>query len=566
MEDHDALLSLLSVRTLRVIRDVLQRTHARDRSHGSREGRKSALAAVVSSSLESLIKVTHVTAAVQPEIQDATGRCMAMAAIQNQIKPVPTQPALVPRPQAYKGFRRSKLLTWGAVAGIVLALASGGVVWRAHQRNAIRYETVSLERGPIQARVTATGTLNAVVDVLVSSQVSGNIKALYADWNSKVKKGQLVALIDPEIFQSQVDQANATFRAAHGATMTAQAQLEKSKTDLSTAVANEKSAEAILAKDIANQVNAKAQWERDTQANAIAEREIQAQIVSQQDVDAAKANYDASQAQVAADRAQIDAAKQTIQSAQASVLVAQSELSTAQAQERQTQAALQQAQINLGYTRILSPVDGIVVARRMDVGQTVASTLNPPTIFEIVQDLTKMQVDTNVDESDVGNVSKGERATFSVDSYPDTTFQGMVAEIREAPIVAQNVVTYDVVITVDNSDLKLFPGMTANVTILGTKLDDTLKVPNSVLRFRPSTVVLRRNGLPAAQADKQQIYVLRAGKLRAMPVRFGLSDGKYTAVNTSQLQPGEQVVVRATTSGTATSGSPTASAPMAPRM
>jgi len=199
------------------------------------------------------------------------------------------------------------------VAAVAFALAVGGVTWRAHLRNAITYETVALERGPIQARVTATGTLHAVVDVLVSSQVSGNIKALYADWNSKVKKGQLVALIDPEIFQSQVDQANATFRAEHGATMTAQAQLEKSKTDLSTAVANEKSAEAILAKDVATEVNAKAQWERDTQANAIAEREIQAQIVSQQDVDAAKANYDASQAQIAADRSQIDAAKQTNQ-------------------------------------------------------------------------------------------------------------------------------------------------------------------------------------------------------------------------------------------------------------
>jgi HlyD family secretion protein len=447
-----------------------------------------------------------------------------------------------------------------------MALAVGDMLWRAHLKNAITYETVPVEQGPIQAAVTATGTLNAVVDVLVSSQVSGNIKALYADWNSKVKKGQLVALIDPEIFQSQVDQASATFRAMHGATITAQAEVEKAKTDLSTTIANEKSAEAILAKDLANETNAKGQWERYTQANLIAEREIQAKIVSQQDVDTAKANYDASQAQIAADQAQINAAKQTIESAQSSVLVAQSQETTAKAQERETQAALQQAQTNLDHTRIIAPVDGTVIARRMDVGQTVASTLNPPTIFEIAQDLTKMQVDTNVDESDVGNVVKGEKASFLVDSYSGTTFHGIVADVRQAPIVAQNVVTYDVVITVDNSDLKLLPGMTANVTILAAKLDNTLKVPNSVLRFRPAAAVLKQNSLPTGQAGKQQVYVFAGGKLTAVPVKFGLSDGRYTAVSSSQLQPGAQVVVRATASGNASSSSSPTSVPPAPRM
>jgi HlyD family secretion protein len=426
-------------------------------------------------------------------------------------------------------------------------------------QNAITYQTVPVERGSVQARITATGNLNAVVDVLVSSQVSGNIKALYADWNSKVEKGQLVALIDPEIFQAQVDQATATSRSAHAATITAQAQLEKAKSELSAAHASEKNAEAIAAKDLANETNAKAQWER-------AEMLLHEQVIAQQDYDTAKANYDASQAQVTADEAQIDAAKQNIQSAQASVGVAQSQLATARAQEGQTQAALQQAQINLRHTRIMAPVDGTVIARRMDVGQTVAATLNPPTIFEIAQDLTKMQVDANVDESDVGTVAKGQRATFIVDSYPDTTFQGVVADIRKAPIITQNVVTYDVVITVDNSDLKLFPGMTANVTILAAKLDDTLKVPNSVLRFRPSAAVLKETGLPPPQVDKQQVYVLAGGKLNAVAVKFGLSDGKYTAVSSNQLQPGAQVVVRAMISGSASSGSSTTSVPTAPRM
>ena len=176
---------------------------------------------------------------------------------------------------------RSKWLTWGAAAAVAVVLVVAAAIWRAHLQNAISYETVPVERGPIQARVTATGNLNAVVDVLVSSQVSGNIKALYADWNSKVKKGQLVALIDPEIFQAQVDQAIATFRSAHSASITAQAQVEKAKFDLSAANATEKSAEAIAAKDLANATNAKAQWER-------AQTLLDEQVTAQQDYDTAK--------------------------------------------------------------------------------------------------------------------------------------------------------------------------------------------------------------------------------------------------------------------------------------
>ena len=480
-----------------------------------------------------------------------------MATAPNLVEPIPKRPSIVSAPQRARGFR-SGWLKWGVVAGLALAMVVGALLWRSHVQNTINYETVAVERGPIQARVTATGNLNAVVDVLVSSQVSGNIKALYADWNSKVKKGQLVALIDPEIFQAQVDQATAAFRSAHSATLTAEAQVEKSKSDMSAANASEKNAEAIAAKDIANETNAKAQWER-------AEELFKEGVIAQQDRDTAEANYKASVAQVTADQAEIEAAKQNIRSALASIGVAQSQLASAQAQERQTQAALQQAQINLDHTRITAPVDGTVVARRMDVGQTVASTMNPPTIFEVAQDLTKMQVDTNVDESDVGNIAIGQKASFIVDSYPGTTFQGVVADVRKAPIITQNVVTYDVVITVDNSDLKLFPGMTANVTILAGKLEDTLKVPNSVLRFRPSAAVVKQAGLQAVPADKQQVYVLTAGKLQAVPVKIGLSDSKYTAVTSNQLQAGARVVVRATSSANALS-STTTSAPAAPRM
>jgi HlyD family secretion protein len=264
---------------------------------------------------------------------------------------------------------------------------------------------------------------------------------------------------------------------------------------------------------------------------------------------------DAAAAQVAADLAQIDAAKQTIQSAQAQVAVAQAQLSSARDQERQSQAALAQAKINLDRTRITAPVDGIVIARRMDVGQTVAASFSAPTIFEIAQDLTKMQLDTNVDESDVGNITAGQNATFTVDAYPGTTFGGKVITVRKAPISAQNVVTYDVVISVSNADLKLFPGMTANARIMTAKLDNALKVPNAVLRSRPTPAMLTQLGLSAAVGNKPQVYVVRGSALQAVPVTFGLSDGKYTAVTSATLHEGDQVVARFTTAAS----TPTAS-------
>jgi HlyD family secretion protein len=191
----------------------------------------------------------------------------------------------------------------------------------------------------------------------------------------------------------------------------------------------------------------------------------------------------------------------------------------------------------------------------MDVGQTVAASFAAPTIFEIAQDLTKMQLDTNVDESDIGTITVGQAATFTVDAYPGTTFRGQVSNVRKAPIIAQNVVTYDVVITVPNPDLKLFPGMTANAKILTAKLEDTLKVPNAVLRVHPAAAMLKQLGLPAPQNGKATIYAAPGGKLQAIPVTFGLSDGKFTAVTTGDLQSGELVVARFTSSAAAPSPS-----------
>ena len=462
-------------------------------------------------------------------------------------QPIPSRPIPI-----VQGPRRSwtKL---ALIAGAVIALAVGVELWRMHSANAITYDTVPVERGPIQASVTATGTVNAVVDVQVGSQVSGNIKVLYADFNTKVTKGQLVAEIDPQTFQTQVDQASAALASVHSAAMTAAAQVQKASSDLAGTMASEKGVESVSAKDQANALNARNQYERQDSL-------FKDGIISRTDHDLAKATLDAAEAQVAADQSQIEASKQTIQSAQAQVRVAQAQSSSAQAQERQSLASLQQAKINLEHTRITAPVDGTVIARRMDVGQTVAASFAAPTIFEIAQDLTKMQLDTNVDESDIGNISANQQATFTVDAYPGTTFRGQVVDVRKAPISAQNVVTYDVVISVANPNLKLFPGMTANARIMTAKLDNALMVPNAVLRNHPTPAMLTQLGLPVVAANKQQVYVVRGGKLQAVPVTFGLSDGKYTAVTEGDLHEKDLVVARFTTSA----GTPTASSPSTP--
>src|ERR1019366_2333009 len=337
------------------------------------------------------------------------------------VDPARTEPITFPLvstpPTSIRAHRRHNWTKWALAIGLIIALAVVAELWQMHSQNAITYETVSLQRGLVQTSVTATGTLNAVVDVQVGSQVSGNIKALYADFNTKVTKGQLVALIDPQVFQTQVDQAQAAVASFHSAAITAEAQIQKAKADLAGTIASEKSVESGLAKDRATALNASNQFQRQDSL-------FKDGLISQQDHDLAKATVDAAEAQVAADQSQIEASKQTIESAQAQVNVAQAQLGSAQAQDRQAQASLEQAKLNLAHTQITAPVDGTVIARRMDVGQTVAASFAAPTIFEIAQDLTKMQLDTNVDESDIGNISTGQNATFTVDAYPGTTFSG----------------------------------------------------------------------------------------------------------------------------------------------
>jgi HlyD family secretion protein len=315
-----------------------------------------------------------------------------------------------------------------------------------------KFRTMKVERGEISSVVTATGTINPVTTVLVGSQVSGTIKELHADFNSRVKEGQVIAQIDPAIFEAQVEQGRANLLNAQANLLNAQAAL--------------KNAQANLNKAEIGVVDAKRTLERNKEL-------MEKKVIAQATLDTAQTNYDTAIAQREVAKAQVESARSQVESSKAQV--------------EQAKAGLKVSETNLRYTTIRSPVNGIVISRNVDVGQTVAASLSAPTLFTIAKDLAQMQVDTNVSEADIGRIAKGQEATFTVDAYPDRTFRGRVLEIRNAPQTIQNVVTYNVVIQVDNSDLRLKPGMTANVSVQIEHKENILKVPNSALRFRPES-------------------------------------------------------------------------------
>jgi HlyD family secretion protein len=423
---------------------------------------------------------------------------------------------------------------------VVLVVVVAGLWYFLGNRNQALYQTATIDRGTVRASISATGNCNAVVTVQVGSQVSGNIKALYADFNTKVKKGQLVAEIDPQAFQARVDQAKATLDSARSAIVSARAQVEKANADIASARANAANENAAIAK-------AKAAVQDSSNKLASRKTLFQQGILSKDDFDTAQSTADQATADQQAAVAQLDAANHQIQSTQAMYNVATTQLASAQSQVKENQAALEQAQLDLDHTRILAPVDGTVIARQMDVGQTVAASFQAPTIFQIAQDLTKMQVDTNVDEADVGVVKLAQPATFTVDAYPGTTFKGSVTQIRQAPINVQNVITYDIVVGVDNSALKLLPGMTANVKILTAQANDVLKVPNAALRFRPLDAKPDQKAVRAAGRKPDggsTVFILgEDGKPQPIKVKLGISDGNFTAVDSSDLKEGEQVII-----------------------
>ncbi|MEK6660413.1 MAG: efflux RND transporter periplasmic adaptor subunit, partial [candidate division NC10 bacterium] len=363
------------------------------------------------------------------------------------------------------------------IIGVIALIALGGWAYFRGQ-NRVEYRTARVERGDIEATISATGNPNAVVTVQVGSQVSGNIKELHADFNTRVKKGQLVARIDPEIFEAKLSQARANLDNARAAVLNARAMLQKTEADIANARASLEGAKANMAKAKVSVLDA--QIKLKSRIGLFKEGGISAE-----ERDSAQANYDSNVAALEAAQAQEQAAQFGIRAAQAQHEVTKAQLAAGEAQVKQQEAALRQAQIDLDHTYIRAPVDGTVVSRNVDVGQTVAASLQAPTLFLIAQDLTKMQVDTNVDEADVGRVRVGQDATFTVDAYPGEIFRGKVVQIRQAPINVQNVITYNVVIGVSNQDLKLFPGMTANVKILVDRRENVLRIPIASLRFRP---------------------------------------------------------------------------------
>jgi HlyD family secretion protein len=375
------------------------------------------------------------------------------------------------------------------VVGIILLIVAAFFFSRCGNSRAVQFQTAAVTRGPITQAVTATGTLNPVVNVQVGSQVSGNIQKLFVDFNSKVKAGDVVAQIDPALFKATVTQAE-------GDLASAQAALELAKI-------NALRTQALVAK----------------------------QNSSQQDLDQAMAN-----------------------------------LHQAEANLKIKQGALDKAKADLDHCTITSPVDGEVISRSVDVGQTVAASLQAPVIFTIANDLTKMQIDANVAEADVGVVAVDQQVDFSVDAFPARTFHGKVVQVRNAPITVQNVVTYDTVIGVNNADLKLKPGMTANVSIMIAHKDDVLQIKNAALRYRPADGAAtppQAKGTPPAggraaagreRRNERTVYVLSGNKPEPVMIKTGIGDGVVTEV-LEGLKEGDRVITAGLTS--ATSSSPT---------
>jgi HlyD family secretion protein len=400
---------------------------------------------------------------------------------------VPAPAALSPKIGAPARSPFRKIL---AVAALLALLAAAGVAWwTLGSGSPVQYSTAPVTRGAVTRGVTATGTVNPVLTIIVGSYVSGVIQEIHCDYNTEVKKGQVCAQIDPRPYQTVVDQNKANLAVA----------------------------KAQLVKDQANFDYAQLNYDRNS-------RLAQTNAISKDTLDIARNALDQARAQIGVDQATI----------------------------AQRQAQLEAAQVNLGYTNIVSPVDGTVVSRNVTVGQTVAASFQTPTLFLIATDLTKMQVDTNVSESDIGDIKLGDKATFTVDAYPKRSFTGTVAQVRQSPQTVQNVVTYDVVVSVDNSDLALKPGMTAANRIITDQRTDVLRVPSQALRYAPVTAgATRRTGTSGRirPAEQARVWVLRDGKPVRVAVTAGLDDETYTEIVKGELNPGDQVIIAEQRSG-----------------
>ena len=400
-----------------------------------------------------------------------------------------------------------KAIGWVSAASVI---GLGGIGWWqiGDRDKEPPYVTTPAQKATVTQVVSSTGTLQAVVTVQVGSQVSGTIEKLFADFNTKVKAGQIVAQLNQDKFRAAEDQARANLLAA-------QSNIEKSKVSVADTLRTLERNRELRKKD----------------------------LMAQSDLDAAQAAYDAALAQVEVNRAQA----------------------------AQAQASLKQSTVDLNNTVIRSPVDGLVISRNVDVGQTVAASLQAPTLFTIANELARMEVHTNVDEADVGNVKEGQDVTFTVDAFPSRRFRGRVHQVRNAPIVVQNVVTYVAVVRIDNKELLLKPGMTANVQFLVSRKEDVLTIPNMALRFKPpeekeeAQELLRREqsrtapkvgerrtsrqsvagagGVAGRGTRRVRIYVLREDKAQPIEVQLGITDGSKTEVTSADLKENDPVII-----------------------
>src|SRR5262245_18546207 len=433
--------------------------------------------------------------------------------------------------KVFRGAGVMKTRLWLSIVAIVVAVGAGIYYYRSDVGAvAPTLNTAEVSKGDVVATVEATGTLEAVTTVEVGTQVSGTIKTLGADFNSQVRQGQVIAQLDSSLFDTQVAQERATVTRLNAEVERAKVQADDAKVKLGRA--RELSNKELLAKS------------------------------------------------------DLDAAVSTANAANAAV-------KSAQAQLVQAQASLNQAQVNLSHTTIRAPIDGVVIARNVNVGQTVAASTQAPTLFVLAQNLKEMRVNASVDESDIGKIQNDQPVRFRVDAYPNETFNGVVSQVRLQPVVEQNVVCYVTVIDVPNPELKLKPGMTAAVTIETGRADEAIKVPNAALRFRPTQEAFealgqkppeprqrpqgqsgrgsqagtdgqgQRGDRAAGDSQRGAVWVLAQNTLKRVPVQVGLSDGTQTAVTNTDLTPGTRVVTGVSTPS-ATAAAP-AGSPLLPQ-
>jgi len=489
--------------------------------------------------------------------------------------------------------------------GAVAIVAFTGFAFWSNRASAAEYMTAKVERGNLRNTVTATGALQAVTTVQVGSQASGTISALYADFNSSVKKGQVVAQLDPAQAQAQVQQSKANLENAKASLTQARAGVVLARAGTADAQAKLLAAKSTVQNQQAGVTGAQANLavlkaERDDALSSLKQQEalVTEGVIAKRDYEVAQTAYRTADARYNQAAAQLNQAVVSEQSSsgagqaqadaqlkqtEAQVQQAQAQVAQAEAQVQQAQAALNLAQVNLSHTTITSPIDGIVVSRDVNVGQTVAASLSAPTLFTIANDLTKMQVIANIDQADIGLVEQAKAATFTVDAFPAKEFKGAIQELRLNPQNVQNVVTYNVVFNVDNPEQKLKPGMTANLTITIDERNNVLKVPNAALRYRPQSTGnqngtgnaagtgqrrQRQNGQDAGAAGGQaQVAVtpsttpVLAGQTRLVwvlgndkkpqprRVVVGLSDGAATEIVSGNLQEGDVIVIGETISG-----------------